>query len=480
MSHHPPPETGRRYHFSGVGGSGMAPMAQLVAALGARVTGSDRNLDRDIPLPWFEHLRAAGVRLVPQDGSGVTPDLDAVVHSAAVEPQNPDFRRAEELGVERIRRGSFLARFADGRRSLAVAGTSGTSTVTAMTAHILVHCGVDPSYLGGGAAVDLPGAVPPGSLRVGGSDWFVVETDESDGSVAEFHPAFATLANLSRDHKEMDVVAGFFGVLLAQCAEGAVLHAGDAGLARVPRPASLTTLYAAVEGSPTWAQPGLVARAVRAETGAVRFEVAGHAVRVPFPGRATVENALLAIATAVVAGVPIVEAASALESFAGVRRRFERIGAAGGVEVFDDFAHNPVKIRAALEALRPAGALWICYQPHGYGPTRFFRDELIEAFRAALRPGDRLLLAPIYDAGGTADRSIASEDIAAPLRAAGAAAEVVPSRETAARAVVAGARPGDRVVVMGARDDTLPLFARSLLAALAARTSLETAERRRG
>ena len=234
-------------------------------------------------------------------------------------------------------------------------------------------------------------------------------------------------------------------------------------------------LYVALEGSPAWVEPGLVARNIRAEAGGVRFEVSGVPVRVPFPGLATVENALLALGAAVLADVPLPAAAAALESFAGVRRRFERIGAAGGVDVYDDFAHNPVKILAAIEALRPSGALWIYYQPHGYGPTRFFRDELIEAFRAALRPGDRLLLAPIYDAGGTADRSIRSEDIAALLRARGASAEVVPTREGATRAIAAGARPGDRVVVMGARDDTLPLFARSLLASLRARTPSEAA-----
>jgi UDP-N-acetylmuramate--alanine ligase len=454
-------------------------MAQLVASLGAHVTGSDRSHDRGAALPWFEHLRAAGVRIVPQDGSGVTPDLDAVIHSAAVEAQNPDILRATELGVERIRRGSFLARFADRRRALAIAGTSGKSTVTAMAAHILVCAGLDPSFLGGGAAVDLAGATPPGSLRLGESDWFVVETDESDGSVAEFHPALATLANLSRDHKEMDVVAGFLSTLLAQTVEAAVIHAGDPGLARVTRPRDLDVLAVALEGTTVWIEPGLVARGIRADAGGVRFHVAGNPVRVPSPGRATVENALLALGTAVAAGVSIPVAAAALASFAGVRRRFERVGAAGGVEVYDDFAHNPVKIRAAIEALRPPGALWIYYQPHGYGPTRFFRDELIEAFRETLRPGDHLLLAPIYDAGGTADRSIRSEDLAAPLRARGANADVLSTREAAAQTVVTGARPGDRVVIMGARDDTLPAFARFLLAALGTRSPAEAAQRPR-
>jgi len=467
----------KRYHFSGVGGSGMAPLAQLVALLGARVTGSDRNFDRGLKLPVFDALADAGVTLLSQDGSGVSPGMDALVHSSAVEPTNPDFIRAQALGVPRIRRGSFLAELAAERRAIAIAGTSGKSTVTTMVAHILVDAGLDPSFLGGAPAVNLPGSFPPGSLRVGKGDWFVVETDESDGSVAEFAPAIASLANLTRDHKEIEVTTGYFAQLLSQTRERAVVHVGDPALALVPRPGRLEFLTVAVEGDPVWLPPDLLARSVELTPGGVRFEIGGAIARVPFPGILTVQNAALAIATAHAGGVPVGAAAASLEDFAGVRRRLERIGAADGVEVFDDFAHNPVKIRMAIEALRPDAALWIFYQPHGYGPTRFFRDELIETLRGALRPEDRLLLAPIYDAGGTADRTIRSEDVTLPLTRAGIAASVPPTREAAAREILAGARGGDRVVVMGARDDTLPLFARSILSGLAERAGQPTAGR---
>jgi UDP-N-acetylmuramate--alanine ligase len=474
----------RRYHFSGVGGSGMAPLAQLVALLGARVTGSDRTFDRGIKLPVFDALADAGVTLLGQDGSGVTPGLDALVHSTAVEPTNPDYIRAQALGVPRIRRGSFLAELAAERRAIAIAGTSGKSTVTTMVAHILVDAGLDPSFLGGAPAVNLPGSFPPGSLRVGKGDWFVVETDESDGSVAEFAPAIAALANLTRDHKEIDVTTGLFARLLEQTRERCVVHVGDPALALVPRPGHLDFLTVAVEGDPVWLPPDLLARSVRLSAGGVRFEIGGAEARVPFPGILTVQNAALAIATAHAAGVPVGAAAASLEDFAGVRRRLERIGAADGVEVFDDFAHNPVKIRMSIEALRPGASqanpgLWIFYQPHGYGPTRFFRDDLIETFRAALRPEDHLLLAPIYDAGGTADRTIRSEDVSLPLSRAGIAASVAASRDEAAREILTGARRGDRVVVMGARDDTLPLFARSILAGLAERAGEPAAGRAR-
>jgi UDP-N-acetylmuramate--alanine ligase len=472
------PLSGHRYHFSGVGGSGMAPLAILAVSLGADVTGSDRNHDRGTALHVFDDLRRAGVHLLPQDGSGVTEALTALVHSTAVETTNPDFARAVALGITRIRRGSFLARLAASRRTVAIAGTSGKSTVTAMTAHILVAAGYDPSFLGGGAAVNLPGAVPPGSLRVGDGDWFVVETDESDGSVAEFAPAIAVLTNLSRDHKEIEETAHNFESLLAATRERAVIHVSDPALKRVRVPDGLEVLRVAMPGA-SWADPDLRVDGIELYPDRVDFGLGSVAVRVPFPGLLTVENALLAIGAAVASGIPLPTATAALATFAGVRRRLERIGAHAGADVFDDFAHNPVKIRAALQALRPAGALRVYYQPHGYGPTRFFAAELTEAFRETLRPGDRLFLAPIYDAGGTADRSIRSEDLARSMRERGVPAELALTREAASRALIEGVRPGDRILVMGARDDTLPVFARSLFAALVARDESPAAERER-
>jgi len=472
------PLAGHRYHFSGVGGSGMAPMAMLAVALGADVTGSDRNYDRGVAMHLFEDLRRSGVHLLPQDGSGVTEALSALVHSTAVETTNPDFVRAVALGIARIRRGSFLAKLASSRRTIAIAGTSGKSTVTAMTAHILVAAGYDPSFLGGGAAVRLSGAMPPGALRVGESDWFVVETDESDGSVAEFAPAIATLTNLSRDHKEIDVTAGYFEALLGGTRERAVVNVSDPELQRVRVPAGVDVLRVAMPGT-TWAEPALRAGSIELTPEAVRFEIAGVTVRIPFPGRLTVENALAASGAAVAANIPLETAAGALASFGGVRRRLERIGVHAGVDVFDDFAHNPVKIRAALSALRPRGALRVYYQPHGYGPTRFFAADLTEAFREELLPGDRLYVAPIYDAGGTADRSIRSEDLVTAMCDRGVPARIAPTREEASRSMTEGLRSGDRLLVMGARDDTLPAFARTLYAALVTRDESAAAQRER-
>jgi UDP-N-acetylmuramate--alanine ligase len=247
-------------------------------------------------------------------------------------------------------------------------------------------------------------------------------------------------------------------------------------LARVALPPGLDVLRVAMPGA-AWSEPDLRADKIRLESGAVEFFVGSARARVPFPGLLTVENALLAIGGAVAAGVPLGSAAAALATFGGVRRRLERIGAAQGIDVFDDFAHNPVKIRASLRALRTAGALRVYYQPHGYGPTRFFASEMTEAFRDELREGDRLLLAPIYDAGGTADRSIRSEDLVRSMRERGVPVALAGTREEASRGLVDGARSGDRILVMGARDDTLPAFARSVYAALVTRDESTAAQR---
>jgi UDP-N-acetylmuramate--alanine ligase len=301
----------------------------------------------------------------------------------------------------------------------------------------------------------------------------VVETDESDGSVAEISPAIAVITNLSRDHKEIEETAKNFGRLLAQTSEAAVVNVSDPPLSRMSIPPALRLVRVAMEGAATWAPADLAASRIALDPSGVAYEAGGVSVRVPLPGRVSVENSLHALAASHAAGIPLAQAAPALADFLGVRRRLERIGSVSGVDVFDDFAHNPVKIEAALEALRPHGSFWVCYQPHGYGPTRFFADTLIEMFRRALRPGDHLLLSPIYDAGGTADRSIRSEDLVQRLRAEGVEVSLAATREDATHAIRDGARAGDRVVVMGARDDTLPMFARRILDVLADSRSAE-------
>jgi UDP-N-acetylmuramate--alanine ligase len=194
---------------------------------------------------------------------------------------------------------------------------------------------------------------------------------------------------------------------------------------------------------------------------------AKHAVVLNVPGAHNVANALAALGAVRAIGVPLDQAVAALETFAGIRRRMEVVGTANGVTVIDDFAHNPDKIAATLKTLHAFdGRLLILFQPHGFGPLRLMQREFIDGFAGLMREDDVLLMPePVYF-GGTTDRSVGSEDIASGIRAAGRTAEALPTREACGDRLIDLARPGDRIIIMGARDDTLSVFAADLLGRL--------------
>ena len=196
----------------------------------------------------------------------------------------------------------------------------------------------------------------------------------------------------------------------------------------------------------------------------IRFRVNGASCRLQVAGRHNVSNALAAIAAANQLGVSLDAAAEELAGFRGIRRRLQFLGEAGGVSVIDDFAHNPDKIAASLNTLKAVpGRLIVLFQPHGFAPTLFLRDGLIEAFVGGLDEGDLLIMPEIFYAGGTAEHNISSSDLVDEIAGRGCLSEFIPEREAIAERLAAIVRPGDRVVVMGARDDTLTAFAYGLL-----------------
>jgi UDP-N-acetylmuramate--alanine ligase len=427
------------YHLVGIGGVGMSALAQVLRLEGNRVSGSDRDWDRGLNRDVFDTLTGMGIELVRQDGSGVAADLDAVVVSTAIEPDNPDLAEAGRRGVAVRHRAEVLAERADRRRCVAVTGTCGKSTVTAMIGRILEHAGLDPVVVNGAACLDWRGEGRIGNVRWGASDWWVVEVDESDRSLLRFHPEWAVITNASQDHFDAEETLRLFEAFARQVRRGIVSGIGE----------------------PEWRR----GFAPRLDGTAGEFTYGGTAFRAPMPGRHNAENALIAVAMCERLGIAAETIREGLGAFRGVHRRLERVGTARGVTVLDDYAHNPAKIRAAWEAVSTQSPRVLgIWRPHGYGPLRSMRDALAAAFREVCRPGDRLWLLPVYDAGGTADRSIGSAALAEAIGRPDAVrvAEV----DEAARAVAAEAREGDMVLVMGARDPGLPAFARGLLAAL--------------
>jgi UDP-N-acetylmuramate--alanine ligase len=459
----------KSYFLVGVGGSGMMPLAMILAGRGARVAGSDRSLDQARLPAKFDDLRAKGVALFPQDGSGITSADQIVVASAAIELTVPDMVTADRLGCPRLSRAEVLASlFNDSTLPIGVAGTSGKSTVTGMIGWILHVTGRDPTVMNGAVMKNFVAPDRPfASALVGGGSAFVSEVDESDGSIALYRPTIAVLNNVTLDHKSLDELRRLFAAFAGK-AQTVIANAGDAEAAALIAALDPRTLRTFAIDRPA----DYTAENLSPEPFAIAFDlVAGGErgrVRLAVPGRHNVSNALAAIGAAVATGVPIAEAADAIAGFTGLKRRFELVGGAGGVAVIDDFGHNPDKIAATLDTLRAfPGRLLVLFQPHGYGPLKVMRRELVDSFVAHLAAEDILVLPDPAYFGGTVAREVTSADIAADIAAQGRDARHIADRADAAATLLAEARPGDRIIMMGARDDTLSLVAAEMVHALA-------------
>ncbi|WP_292035772.1 MULTISPECIES: UDP-N-acetylmuramate--L-alanine ligase [unclassified Brevundimonas] len=462
------------YFFCGVGGSGMLPLAMIVQAQGNRIAGSDRALDQGRTPDKFDWLRAHGVALHPQDGSGVTGADQIVVATGAVEETVPDIGAARRVGAAIKTRPQLLSElFNAAPTSIGVAGTSGKSTITGMIAWILDRAGRRPTVVNGAVMKNFADADHPfASALVGGPDLFVAEVDESDGSIARYDATVAVVSNISLDHKSMEELRDLFGGFVGR-ATTAVLNLDNPETAALAQELALALPTGkAITFALGEEEADLSAHDLKPLPTGMSFElrVRGEAPRpvvLNVPGAHNVANALAALGAVKALGVSVDAAVAALESFAGIRRRLEVVGTRNGVTVIDDFAHNPDKIAATLKTLHAFdGRLLVLFQPHGFGPLKLMQREFIEGFAGLMRENDVLLMPePVYY-GGTTDRSVGSEDIAAGVRAEGRQAEALATRADCGDRIVEIAKPDDRVVVMGARDDSLSSFAAELLARL--------------
>jgi len=450
-----------KYHFIGIGGSGMSGIAQVIRSQGHEVTGSDRNLDHDRGATLYDKLRAQGIELFAQDGSGVDGGTDHVVASTAIEDTNPDIAAAKKHNVPMMKRADLLAELVNGRRSIAIGGSSGKTTSTAMTAWVLEKGGLDPTVMNGGIIKNYVSDTLIGNAKGGASDIVCVEADESDGTIVNYEPEVGVVTNVSKDHKEIDELVDLFRIFAGHTQGTLVLNA-DCSILRDAKIEHKNIVTFGVQ-----CDADFRASEITCDGFSTSFQVDRQGYRLHTPGAHNVENALVAIAAGAQMGVAPEVMAEALEEFQGVGRRMDLIGEVRGVKVIDDFAHNPAKICAALSTVKPfAGRILAIYQPHGFGPTKFLRAELVEAFAEQLQPDDILYMPKIYYAGGTADMSISSDDIVGDVAARGRNAVSIPERPDLIQALAKEAKEGDVVIVMGARDDTLTDFCQDILHAL--------------
>ncbi len=441
--------------FIGVAGSGMSALAQYLNGIGKNVSGSDRFFGEGIGGEIREKLEAEGIQCFIQDGSGIMNDTDLIVASTAVEDQVAEMQKARKLGIPVMRRSELLSLIAGSRKTIAIGGTSGKSTTTGMLFDILEEAGMDPSIISGAGLISLIRKGRIGNAKVGKGEWLVIEADESDGSIVQYHPEIGVLLNVDKDHQELEELMSLFSTFRANSKRFMVnlSHPLAASLSVDPaNDFSVDENSGAAYVARDFFQKGL----------SIGFTIQSVRFRMQVLGKHNMENALAASAVAGLLGVPLETSAKALEKYEGIFRRHQVLGQKEGVWLIDDYAHNPVKCAAAIRACQPVADKVIAwFQPHGYKPTKFLRQEFVSEIGAALRPQDEIWMSEIFYAGGTATKDISANDLIEDLKAMGKNAFFVADRKD----LIEAARPhftdNTVVLLMAARDPSLEEFAKT-------------------
>jgi UDP-N-acetylmuramate--alanine ligase len=435
----------QRIHIIGIGGAGMSPLARILLQQGRQVSGSDLRLSAVTAA-----LAAQGATIMEGHHPEHVHGADLVVTTSAARPDNPEIREAHRLGIPVIKGAVLLGAFMDGRRGIAVAGTHGKTTTTAMIAVILTRAGYEPTFVVGGEVQDLGT-----SGQLGRGDWMVAEADEYDERFLHLHPEIAVITNVEADHLD------YYGTVDA-------LQAAFARFANGVRPGGwlVTCLDDPVAGKMSLHRHGVLTYGLNPaadwRVSHLRLNDRGGYdgcvwdrerdvadLSLGIPGRHNIQNALAAIAVTSLIGVPPVEAAAILHDFQGVRRRFERRGEVGGITIIDDYGHHPTEIRATLRAAReryPTRRILAVHQPHTYSRTK----NLLHEFSACFTDADLIIITDIYPARETDSLGVHATDLVAIMQHDHV--RYVPTLTEAAHALVEEARPGDVIITIGAGD----------------------------
>ncbi|OIP85318.1 MAG: UDP-N-acetylmuramate--alanine ligase [Porphyromonadaceae bacterium CG2_30_38_12] len=443
--------------FIGVAGTGMSAIAQYLRGTGKNVSGSDRYFKPDVENDIRTKLEAEGIRCFVQDGSGITNQTDLVVVSTAIEDTIIEVKKAKELNIPILRRSQVLALIADSKKTIAVGGTSGKSTTSAMLFDIMQEAGLEPSIISGAGLTSIIREGKIGNAKVGKGEWLVIEADESDGSIVQYHPEIGLLLNIDKDHQEIDELMKIFGTFRDNTKEIFITNRSNKLAAKIS--VNAANDFTVNEGS----EAGYKATKFVQNGFEISFEVAGASFKMNTVGRHNMENALAAIAVVNQLGVSFQTAAAALAKYEGIYRRHQLIGEKNGVILIDDYAHNPAKCAASISACQPVATKVIAwFQPHGYGPTRFLRNDFVSEIAAVLRPQDEIWMSEIFYAGGTAVKDISANDLIEDLCQLGKNAYFVEDRNQFVDAVKSHFAEKVVLLLMGARDPSLENFAKEV------------------
>lgn len=449
-------QTHQHFFFVGIAGTGMSAIAQYLRGIGKTVSGSDRLFNGERKMLIQEQFEKQGIQCFFQDASGLTADVDVLIVSTAIEESNVEYQKALQLNIPIVKRSELLASISRTKRTIAVGGTSGKSTTTAMIFHILEESGVSPSIMSGAGLTSLQEKGLPGNAWVGKSDWLVIEADESDGSIVNYTSEIALLLNMDRDHKEYDELTELFKTFRS--------HTTDRFIVNHSHPKSRELSVNKTYDFGVEPGCGFVGTNFAQNGYSISFECNGTAVTMPVIGRHNMENALAAIACCTAVGVSLQDCVKSLANYKGIYRRTQLTGVRNGVTVIDDFAHNPAEVVCAIRACQTVGKrLFAWFQPHGFGPLKFMHRELETEVVASLRPDDYFVLSDVYYAGGTVSRDVTTADVVREIEKTSKQVLYFPDRKDMLPYLKRNAQSGDVILVMGARDTTLSDFAQSIL-----------------
>lgn len=366
--------------FIGVAGTGMSAIAQYLSGIGKNISGSDRYFLPDTYNETKEKLEAEGIKCFLQNGEGITDRTDLVVVSTAVEDTVPEVQKAKQLNIPIIKRSELLAMISASKKTIAVGGTSGKSTTSAMLFDILQYAGMQPSIISGAGLISIIKEGKIGNAKVGAGEWLVIEADESDGSIVQYHPEVGLLLNIDKDHQEIDELMNIFGTFKSNTKKLFVVNQSNHLSKQLS--ANNQQDFSTDEDS----EAGYAAKDFHQTGLSISFTIPQHPEQsrralftINTVGKHNMENAVAASCVANQLGVDLDICAAALKNYEGIYRRHQILGNKNGVWVIDDYAHNPAKCAASIAAcqhIAPKVIAW--FQPHGYGPTRFLRHDFVK------------------------------------------------------------------------------------------------------
>ncbi len=443
-------------HFVGILGAGMSAIAQYLKWDSLNITGSDRLKNSESTKNIQDKLTDMDCKIYNQDGSGITNKCDAIVLSSAIEDSNPDIKRAKTLKIPLLHRSEVLAAIVGKKMTIAIAGSSGKSTVTALLFHLLHNCNKNPSLITGANLNFLTEKGLIGNAYHGSSDILIIEADESDGTLVNYKPAISLFLNLSKDHKPIDEILPLF-LKLANQSSYVFTNRDNECFDTLPH----TNTFGMDKSSDFY--PDLIESkdsSISITRDNIRFSV-------PFPGLYMAFNLIAALSICDFLECDPIILSKVSKFYTGIGRRFNKLETKNKITVIDDYAHNPEKIYAVLKTVQNLSKrVFALFQPHGFGPTKFLFNEFVSVFKETLRKDDFLFVLPIYYAGGTVKKDISSQDIKEALKNCPGTIISPEKREFSIPKILSEAKSGDIIISMGARDPSLPMFAKEIANAI--------------